>query len=366
MSGKRKNIAVVAVLAVLVGAFSLACLLKPADAVSDSERRPLAQQPELSAQSVLSGAYMERFDAYAVDQFPLREQFRELYAFMSSKVFLRADVEGLYLKDGAIVAKEYPLDGESLEHASQVFSGVCDTYLQESAGRIFLAIVPDKAYFHQGDPSMLVMDYEALFSRMEALNPQMRRIDIAPLLSADDYLATDPHWRQECIGDVADCSASALDVSLSCDFTFEEATADFRGTYAGQAALPIRPERLMYATSPALENVRVFDHQNNREMPLYDMAKLDGRDPYEMYLGGPLSYVTIENPAAPPDKELIVFRDSFGSALVPYLASGYGKVTVLDIRYLPSASLGSFVDFHGQDVLFLYSTSVLNNSETLK
>ena len=85
-----------------------------------------------------------------------------------------------------------------------------------------------------------------------------------------------------------------------------------------------------------------------------------------MFLSGPLSLVTIENPNINTQKELIIFRDSFGSAIAPLLAQGYGKVTVIDIRYIQPMMLKNFVDFEGADVLFLYSTMVLNNSTTLK
>lgn len=66
------------------------------------------------------------------------------------------------------------------------------------------------------------------------------------------------------------------------------------------------------------------------------------------------------------DKELILFRDSFGSSLIPYLTEGYTKMTIVDIRYISPHMLGQFIDFDGQDIIFLYSTSVLNNSITLK
>lgn len=36
----------------------------------------------------------------------------------------------------------------------------------------------------------------------------------------------------------------------------------------------------------------------------------------------------------------------------------------MDIRYISSGMLGRFIDFAGKDVLFLYSTSVLNNPGT--
>ena len=99
---------------------------------------------------------------------------------------------------------------------------------------------------------------------------------------------------------------------------------------------------------------------------MYDFIKGDGKDPYELFLSGSLSYITIENPAVQTDRELVIFRDSFGSAIAPLLATGYQKITLLDVRYLSSYSLPSLIDFKNQDVLFLYSTSVLNHSETLK
>ena len=95
-------------------------------------------------------------------------------------------------------------------------------------------------------------------------------------------------------------------------------------------------------------------------------SREEGRDFYEAYLGGPLSLVTIENKNATTDKELIMFRDSYGSSLAPLFIEGYKKITLIDIRYMHPNMIEQFVEFNNQDVLFIYSTSVLNNSETLK
>ena len=96
------------------------------------------------------------------------------------------------------------------------------------------------------------------------------------------------------------------------------------------------------------------------------MSKVEGRDPYEMFLGGNISLLTIENKDALSSKELVVFGDSFSRSLVPLLAGSYQKITVMDIRYLSSSYVEKYIEFTNQDVLFLYSTSVLNNSITLK
>ena len=91
------------------------------------------------------------------------------------------------------------------------------------------------------------------------------------------------------------------------------------------------------------------------------------KDPYEMFLSGSESIVIIENPNSKTDKELIIFRDSFGSSLAPLFAEGYKKITVFDIRYMLSSSyVSAFANFENSDVLFIYSTALLNNSTALK
>ena len=52
--------------------------------------------------------------------------------------------------------------------------------------------------------------------------------------------------------------------------------------------------------------------------------------------------------------------------MVPLLVQDYSKVTLVDTRYISSSLLDQFLDFHGQDVLFLYSTLILNSSSAIK
>ena len=57
------------------------------------------------------------------------------------------------------------------------------------------------------------------------------------------------------------------------------------------------------------------------------------------FLGGSKSLISIENPNAKTDRELVMFRDSFGSSIAPLLAEDYAKITLVDIRYLPVSGL---------------------------
>ena len=48
------------------------------------------------------------------------------------------------------------------------------------------------------------------------------------------------------------------------------------------------------------------------------------------------------------------------------MASGYRTITLVDLRYITSAELGKYLEVTDQDVLFLYSTLLLNNSMAMR
>ena len=92
---KRKNLAVVCLTAAFLLGFLVWSLLKPDDAVSQSERRKLAQKPELTAASVLNGTFMTDFESYTLDQFPLRDGFRRLKAAVLLDMLREKDNNGI-------------------------------------------------------------------------------------------------------------------------------------------------------------------------------------------------------------------------------------------------------------------------------
>ena len=136
----------------------------------------------------------------------------------------------------------------------------------------------------------------------------------------------------------------------------------FYGVYYGQAALPTQPETLYILQNDTLDQCRVYDYVTDSYGAVYNLEKLYGNDPYEVFLSGAQSMLRLENPNAATDRELILFRDSYASSLAPLLIQDYAAITLVDIRYIQPQLLGKYVDFAGKDVLFLYSTLVLNKN----
>ncbi len=365
---KNKNIILTSLLALVIGVLSVTCWFKPTAAFSESERRPLAQKPELSAEALVNGQFMKEFETYTVDRFPFRDKFRKIKAYFSTRVFNKKDNNGLFVADGHISKIEYPVNPEMVDYAENKFDYLYDKYMKDKDVNVYLSIIPDKNYFLAEKNGYLSIDYDTFIADFKGRMEQMEYIDILPLLSIDDFYRTDSHWKQENITDIAEFIADSMGTEAKSEYNVNTLDNPFNGVYAGQSALSLEPDTIKYLTNDVLNNCRAnyFDTGKAVEGKLYNMEKAYGKDPYEMFLSGTSALIEIENPNAKTDKELVVFRDSYGSSLVPLLVPGYSKVTAVDIRYLQSDFVGNFVKFDNQDVLFLYSTTLLNNSTAMR
>ena len=358
----KRTISLILIVALWAGLAAFAWL-RPASASSDAERRPLAQFPEVSGESILSGDFMGDFADYAVDQFPMRDSFRTLNAYLSYYLLGKTDNNGIYLHDGYAAKMEYPMDEQSVKSAISRFTELYEKYLTDCDVRF--ALVPDKGYYLAEQAGALSMDYDALYEKMAEALPWAELIDLRSSLSIEDYYRTDTHWRQERLVPAAQRIAESLGVTVP-EFEQKQLDRPFYGVYYGQAALPMEPDTMYYLTNEMLESCTVKIHDNGTTAEIFDETKLESKDLYDVFLSGGAAVLEITNPAGTEGKELIVFRDSFGSSMVPLLLCDYETVWVLDTRYVAPAMLGHFVEFADQDVLFLYSTLILNSSNALR
>lgn len=367
MRTKLKSILTVALAAAIIFGFAIWGTLKKDDAQSLSERRALATLPKISISSVLSGKFMSEYEQYKLDQFPLRDAFRTLKAVNTYYVFSQRDNNGIYIVDGIASKMDYPLNGASIERAAKRFGYVYDTYLKPNGIKAYLSLVPDKNYFMADANGYLGIDYDKLKDMLTADMAYAEYIDIFGTLSIEDYYKTDLHWRQERVLDTAKALAEGMGAEIAGDYTAKKADADFYGIYYAQSALPLKSDALYYMEGGSIADYRVYDYESGKYVGVYDMDALNGRDPYEMFLHGSKSVLTIENPNSKSGRSLIMLRDSFASSIAPLLAEGFDRVTLVDIRYIAPELLGRIVDFtQYTDALFLYGTGVINNSETIK
>ncbi len=195
----------------------------------------------------------------------------------------------------------------------------------------------------------------------------MKYINVMNDLSIDDYYKTDLHWRQDKIIKIADKILSSMgrDKASSNNYDKKE-FYPFYGSYYGQGAIKVDPDKLIYLTNSIIENCKAYDIDNNKYRKIYEDEEFNDVDSYNIFLGGPKSILEIENPNSKNNKELYIFRDSFGSSLAPLLINEYSKIILIDLRYISSRLLNEYINpKEDSDVLFMYNALILNDSSVI-
>ena len=358
---KKKEILTILLPSIVIFGLSAMGICMPDKDYSDSERRGLAVFPKLSIDSVYSGRFMDQFESYVLDQFPDRDFFRKTKAITNYYILQNKDNNGYYKYKGHISKLEYPLNEAKLKASLKKQQDLYTKYIADSDCKVYVSVIPDKNYYLAGEGGYLSMDYDRYVEILTENEDYAEYIDIFDCLTPECYYNTDPHWRQEKIEPVAQRLCESMRAGYSNDSELLELEVPFYGAYYQQACLPAKPETIKYFYGDTLSECQVtyFNTDSQKTAGVYDFKKAKGKDAYEMFLSGAQALVEIENPNPESDKELILFRDSFGSSLAPLLLGGYKKVTLVDVRYLSTEKMSNMIDFVNQDVLFMYSTMTI-------
>ncbi len=360
----KTKIVTLALLFAILFLGGVAMLLGNTD-VSKSERRPMTQWEDLSKSKISNGSFMQTAEDAAMDQFPFRDQFRSLKAGFLYNILGQLDNNNVYIHNGNAGRLDYPLNETSVKNAINKIQSIQKTYLAGKNTKVYYCVIPDKNYYLAQELGYPTMDYNKMLDMLsQQLN--MKNISIFHLLNGNSYYRTDPHWNQAALLPVAEYLTKEMGHEFTLENTVLEDGGTLAGAYLGQSALPLEPDALQYWNGGILAGWRAQDLTTRRPIAVYDFNGLAGDDPYDFFLGGANPLQVIENPKASTDRELIIFRDSFGSSIAPLFAGTYRKVTLVDTRYVHSSLLGNYIRFNNQDVLFLYSTLVLNESTALQ
>lgn len=376
---KIKNLLMILIFSIVVFSFGIASVVSEDKEVSYAERRKLMQFSDALETSVLSSEFSQEVESYLLDQMPLREALRVINAKIRSDILLQSDVNGLWTYNEHILKNDEPLNEKQVAYGINLINTIIKTKL--NGANVYYSVVPEKTYFVRDKFNHLKFDYEKLISLLKSGISSASYIDITDTLSIEDYYKTDTHWSQERLFPVAERIAEKMGTKefLTSESEYKQNVLEpFYGVYWGQAALGKKADKICYLTSEFTENASVygidaevlkskFGVSDTLVKKVYATEKFGKMDSYDIFLSGAQPLVTIECENAKTDKELIIFRDSFSSSIAPLFTGAYKKVTLIDLRYMPSMLLGEFVEFKPeQDVLFLYSASLYNSSMLLK
>lgn len=297
-----------------------------------------------------------------MDNFYQREMFRKLKTSVEIDVFKKQDVNKIYKYNDFLVEQIYPLDEKSVTNLTNKINYIKDSYLNET-NKIYYSIIPDKNYYT--DNSHLKLNYDKMKQIMKNNLKDLQYIDVFQDLKLDSYYYTDSHWKQEKLQSVAKTIADNMNFSITQNYN-EQKVATFKGVYAGQLPINTKEDEIKILVNDVMANVNVYNYETKEQGGIYNFKKLNGYDKYDIYLSGATPLIEISNSNNKINKTLVIFRDSYASSLAPLLTEGYSKITLVDTRYISPKILNEYVDFENADILFIYSTLVINSSMALK
>lgn len=270
-----------------------------------------------------------------------------------------------YVLDGAIYEKDAILNEDAIKGNIEKINRVYENYLKDRNMNVYFSIIPDKTYFAQNEMDSEYKKIEN--STVEKLNSEISYFDISKSLNLDDYYKTDMHWKQENLEKVVNIIQNELNLESDEKVKYEEKSlGDFYGTYYDEIENNVSPDELVYLSNDVLESCKVYNEETKLEEPIYNLNRVEKTgNKYDLFLSGASSIQKILNVNVDNGRKLILFRDSFGSSIAPLIAGQYEEILLIDLRYINYSILSDYIDFSefaNQDVLFLYSSRVINKA----
>lgn len=377
---KKYSVFITALFCLFTFGFGIALILSPSRDFSEQENRYLSQFKAPTLSTLRTGEFMEDFEDYVTDQFPLRDQWIRLKA-LSERALGKQENNGVYFgRDGQTLFAHFTIISRD-ELAQRV--GLVNKLAGNVDVPVYFSLVPDKSWAwamflpdnapNVDDGSTIAQAEELCSDEVNFINLRHLGITCGNTESPDEdgsFYRTDHHWTTE--GAWRGYTMLMEGMGLhGTDFgaSYTQVSDSFYGTtYSASGAGWIKPDSIytMIPEGGTKGHVTVTRYPEGEpiEGGLYYPEKLEVKDKYAYFLGGNQPLCVIKNPDAVGGK-LLVIRDSYSDSLAPFLAEEFQEVHLFDLRY-NNLSLKQYVADNGIDqVLVLYSANNFNTDKNL-
>ncbi|PUE54488.1 hypothetical protein B9Z37_08140 [Limnohabitans parvus II-B4] len=426
-------------------------VMTPKEAVSEGEKRKLAQFPEFSWSAMGHGTYMKQIDDFVADNFVFRYaltdvagQIKQWRGWAQDDIQVFSD-KGTHQGGGATTAAhETPAaavrppvapasnqakpsqtasegvtqtrrpDGSTVgagveaavvsqsddtpyqniesviiykNRAVQMlggspqmavpFAAVVGRYQQElpQTNIYFMPIPIGADYYLPAKVNKGVMREKLVIDHALSLLPQQVRPvhayeKLAQHTSEYVYFNTDHHWTGLGAYYAYTAFAEAAHITpLPLNALTKKEIPNFLGTLYHRTLSPVlksKGDTVEYYKVPVQTSVKFYAAGSRQGQPTQLYAEYArGAGAYGVFLGGDYPMMKITSDVK-NGRKIVVLKDSYGNAFVPYLASHYEEVYVLDYRHF-NGNIKTLIQQEGiQDLLFAHNSYVFLSGYTVQ
>lgn len=354
--------------------FSLLDMLWPKREFSELENRKLAQEPAFSLAGIAAkdDPWMEKYAEYVKDQFAFRDRWIDLKS-RAEAVLLKTENNGVWLgKDHYLFAKylsigsRFEMNLGAVERMAERHPGKVSVMIVPSASLILSEKLPWQTPAADEDAAL-----DTILQRCSGKAANVYDLREALRAHKEEYIfyRTDHHWTSDGAYLAYEQFAQAHPENFP---LFDRAAAnekqvlDFYGTnYSKARNYNVVPDVITYYDLPNVLTVYTAEADGTERAepgPLYNYSDFETRDKYKAFLRGNNGYSVLEGNGT---DSILVIKDSYANAFLPYLTADYATIGIVDYRYL-NERVDSLIERGGYDeILVLYSFQGFMNDLTL-
>lgn len=346
-------------LSLFIGGMFSINLFTPNKSFSDSENRNLEPLPTFSIQNLLDKKFTSHYETYMSDQFA----FRDFWIGMKSDIdrtIGRKENNGVYIgKNGFLLQKFNKPEDQDVKSKIKAIN---DFHLANPNVEKHVMLIPTAISILENKlPNFVSHDDELTYidKVKKSLNTEINFIDVYPTLRSKEneyiYYKTDHHWTTK------GAYYAYLELSKIFNFTptqkesfnIKKITNSFYGSlYSKGGFRHIDPDSIeLYEPKEGIKYKVEYVDEDKTSSTLYEMNNIKKKDKYTVFFNGnhPLVKITTENKSG---KKIVVVKDSYANALLPFLLPHFSEIQVIDLRYY-SDSLQLFIQKNKIDEMLL-------------
>lgn len=367
MKNKTKSKLITGVFLFFICGIGILYIFMPKNEFSETEKRYLAEFPEFSIKSLVSGDFASEFEEFLADQTPFRNVFVSINSYFQ---LLKGNngSNGVYLgSDGWLIEKPFERENRFNVNMDRIlkFAGECGVPCSITA-------IPSKGYIYADKlPKNSLEFHDAIYLQMlRECSQYLTVIDLfAPLTAAKNdkqlFYKTDHHWTSDgaYIGYREICKALNLEATPESGFTPEITDGFFGTSYSTSLYTLTKPDSVKIMRSKKTggkAEVIINDGKEEIYDNMFFTDALQTGDKYVAFLNGnhPLVKIKTGNEGG----NLLIIKDSFAHCLAPFLAENYANIIMVDLRYYKKPVSALISENNISQVLFVYGIDNLAES----
>lgn len=310
---------------------------------NERENKNLQMFPEFSFDSFFSSSFSSELIDYTKDQFAYKDIYTRVKSYVNYNIFNKKINNGIYKFEDYLAELMISMNESKLELFDSNIT-MLESIIKKNALSV---VIPDKSMYLPDD--YLHLDFQDFLD-----NTDTDVLNIYEILSLESFYKTDLHWNHQGAYDAYEVIIKQLKGEDSIAVDFEKVSKEFFGYYSNKSMDLSIKDDMYIAHNDILDNLE----------GIYNQDQLLNGDKYNMYLDGNYPVYVIENELATNDDELIIFKDSFGLSIAPFLAMHYSKVTLIDLRITKLQGVYEYLNTDA-DYLFLYGFKTIQDSQIL-